>query len=400
VRRRDLALTLWLWMAASALICVAAWRFGAAADRIAALAAVALTPSVTGFILLPRFMRAWARFYFLGAWVLAAAMLTALGGGAASPMAAVFILAPAYALALGGGDSIAWSAAGAVGGYVVAATIGPGSRDGLSAAPECFAVAAVLMSAGLFLITRARRREKPPQQEDSARRVAEVAHELRTPLNHIVGFADMIETQALGPVAPRYVEYAGLIAASGRRLLEMIGRRLDHSRAEAGFYALELETFDIRTVAEEVVRLAQGSAALKQMSLEQKLPGRSLLVRADAGAVRQILTNLIGNAIKFTPDGGRVVLEARPEGGQLMLEVSDTGPGIPEAERERLLKPFERGGGAAAAAEGAGLGLALARALARQHGGELVLDAAPGGGALVRVRLPLTGPATPDQSVS
>jgi signal transduction histidine kinase len=383
-------------MAASALICVAAGAFGAPLSRIGAVAAVALTPAVTGFILIPRFGERWARFYFLGAWVLAAAMLCALSGGASSPIAAVFILAPAYALALGGGDSVAWAAAAAAAGYVAAAAIGPnGENAGLSAAPESFAAAALVVCAALYLVTRARPPAPSANGEDAARRMAEVAHELRTPLNHIVGFADMIESQALGPVAPRYVEYAGLIAASGRRLLEMIARRLDYSRAQAGFYALELETFDIRTVADEVVRLAQGSAALKEIALEQSLPERSVLVRADAAAVRQILTNLIGNAIKFTPAQGRVRLEVKAEAGQLALQVSDTGPGIAEADRERVLEPFERGA-AGLEAEGAGLGLALVRLLARLHGGDLKLAAAPEGGALVRVTLPLTGPATSD----
>jgi signal transduction histidine kinase len=376
-------------MAASGLICAAAWLFGAAGDRIAAVAAIALTPAVVGFILIPRFGERWARFYFIGAWALAAAMLAAASGGAASPMAAVFILAPAYALALGGGDSVAWAAAAAGGGYVAAAAIGAGAHGELGAAPEAFAAAAVIVGAGVLLASR--NRAAAPSPEDAAARLAEAAHELRTPLNHIVGFADMIERQALGPADPRYVEYAGLIAASGRNLLELIGRRLEYSRAAAGHYPLELETFDIRTVAEEVMRLAQGSAALKHISLEQTLPERAVLVRADAGAVRQILTNLIGNAVKFTPAGGRVRLEARAAGGELVLEVSDTGPGIPVSERERLLQPFERG---AVEGEGAGLGLALARALARLHGGELSLAEAPGGGALARVELPLTGPAT------
>ena len=115
-------------------------------------------------------------------------------------------------------------------------------------------------------------------------------------------------------------------------------------------------------------------------------PQPPLTVRADERAVTRILINTVGNALKFTPEGGRVMVTAEARDGLLVLETSDTGPGIPQAERQMLGAAYERGSGGARA-EGTGLGLALVRALARLHGGALSFHDAPGGGALVRVTL-------------
>jgi signal transduction histidine kinase len=163
------------------------------------------------------------------------------------------------------------------------------------------------------------------------------------------------------------------------------------SRLATGRFALDLGAVDAREIAADVVRLSHGSAAAKNITLEQDLPNAETFVRADSSAVRQMLTNLIGNAIKFTPEGGRVRLAMRSSAAKLHLEVSDTGPGVAAPDRRRVMRPFERGA-AARDVEGAGLGLALVRSLARLHGGDLRLAAAPGGGLLACVRLPLNGP--------
>jgi cell cycle sensor histidine kinase DivJ len=168
----------------------------------------------------------------------------------------------------------------------------------------------------------------------------------------------------------------------------MIGRRLDLARIAAGRRDLSLETFDAREIAADVARLSQGSAAAKNITLEQDIPEGEFVVCADRDAMRQILTNLLGNALKFTPEGGRVRLALRRLGAKLHLEVSDTGPGVAPSERTRLMRPFERGA-RARRIEGAGLGLALVRALARLHGGDLRLAEAQGGGLLAQVRLPV-----------
>jgi cell cycle sensor histidine kinase DivJ len=222
----------------------------------------------------------------------------------------------------------------------------------------------------------------------SAARIAEVSHELRTPLTHILGFADMMQSQIFGPLETKYLEYTGLIRQAGENLLGLIGGLLDLSKIEAGRYELDLETFDARAIAREVLRLSEGSAIPRDINLVDELPAEELSVRADPRALRQILTNLVGNAIKFTPDGGEVALGGRSEGDRLVLEVRDNGPGITEEDRARLGRPFERGVGSANV-QGTGLGLALVRGLTRLHGGDLSFHDAPGGGALVRVEMPV-----------
>src|SRR5262249_20152604 len=134
-----------------------------------------------------------------------------------------------------------------------------------------------------------------------------------------------------------------------------------------------------------------GSADPRNIALVEQTPPTPLNVRADPRALRQMLMNTVGNAIKFSPDGGRVTVTARSTNNALVLETVDTGPGIPEAERERLGKRYERGQ-AAEGIEGTGLGLALVRALADLHGGSLSFHDAPGGGALVRIELPVLAP--------
>lgn len=224
--------------------------------------------------------------------------------------------------------------------------------------------------------------------EAMSRRVAEISHELRTPLTHILGFSEMIQSEIFGPVGERNKEYAGMIRASGGHLLELVNDLLDLSKIEAGRYQLELEAFDARAIVDEVVRLSADSAARKHIAVLAHTPIAPLNVRADPRALRQILLNTVGNAIKFTPEHGRIDLRARAEAGALVLDTVDSGPGISEAERARLGHAYEQGE-AGAHAQGTGLGLALVRALAGLHGGGLSFHDAPEGGALVRVTLPV-----------
>lgn len=372
----------------------AAAAFGADPKRVLESAVVAFSAPVTGFILSARFGEAWARGYFVFAWIMAAAMLAASTGGASSPAAALFAAPMAYALSIGGARLIMGAILGGALGYAAAAWAGRAIDPApMGAAPELYAMSGLFLCGLLFLRLHYLARAAP--SEDASLHIAEAAHELRTPLNHIIGFADMIESQVFGPVGERYREYAGLIRTSGLRLVEQITRRLDLTRIASGRYPLEIETFDARAVAADVLALSEGSAAAKRITLTKDLPERRVMLRADPAVLRQMLTNLVGNAIKFTPEDGRVALAAREHAGALIVDVTDTGPGIPAADRDRLAQPFERGANGRNA-EGTGLGLALVRELAALHGGALRLGEAPGGGLLARLRLPLTGPATPD----
>lgn len=368
-----------------ALALLARWN-GAEIAALAGATALALTPGLTGFMLLPWLFRAkWADAGLIAVWLVMASGLVAGGGGAASPFVALIFVAPALSLALGRRWIPEAGAAGAIA-YAAGAAIAtmPGSGAALGPLPELMAVAALVFASILMAYGQAPGR----RGQDAGARVAEAAHELRTPLTHILGFSEMIERQIFGPVGERYVEYAGLIRKSGNHLLGLVTDLLDLSRIEAGRFDLQRERFDARSVIEDVVRLSADTAEKKQIALGMTTPDAPLTIDADDRALRRILLNTLGNALKFTPEGGRVIISARKEDDALVLDTIDNGPGISDAEKSRLGQAFERGA-SGANVEGTGLGLSLVRALAGLHGGALSFHDAPGGGALVRVTLPV-----------
>ncbi len=377
-----LALAFWFWLAAAAGLAVAAWLNGAEREAVAAAAALAIAPALAGFILLPRLGRGRADAGLLAVWLLAAVGLAAGTGGAASPVAVAFAIVPALALALGRSWAPEAGAAGVLGYALAAALAGLEEAPALGPYPELMSVAALAFAAALMALGQARRARAEGQA------IAEVSHELRTPLTHILGFSEMIERRIFGEISDRYVEYAGLIRKSGAHLLGLVNDLLDLSRIEAGRYDLEFELFDARAIVEEVVRLCADSAEKKHIALGMVTPEAPLTVRADQRALKRMLFNTLGNSIKFTPEGGRVMLIAAAADGALTLDTIDNGPGIAKAERGKLGQAYERGSGGAHA-EGTGLGLALVRALAGLHGGQLSFHDAPGGGALVRIALPI-----------
>jgi cell cycle sensor histidine kinase DivJ len=352
--------------------------------------ALAIAPALSTLILLPQLGRRGTALVVLATWMLAAIGLLAGSGGALSPLAVLFVLPPVLALALGR----RWTAeAGAASLLAYAAGAGlallmPAPVVLLGPFPEILGVITLATIAALLALIQARAPETPLPNDALAQRVAEVSHELRTPLTHILGFAELIETQIFGPIGERYVEYAGLIRRSGSQLLELVNDHLDVSRIEAGKYELDLEEFDARAIVDEVVRMSSDSAARKSIALSAWTPSEPLMVRADVRALRRMLINTVGNALKFTPEGGRVIVAAKAAGEMLVLETIDSGPGISAADRARLGQAYERSA-RDADIEGAGLGLSLVRAMSGLHGGALSFHDAPGGGALVRIELPV-----------
>ncbi len=348
---------------------------------MAAAAALAIAPALAGFILLPRLGRGRVDAGLLAVWLLAAVGLAAGTGGATSPISVAFAIVPALALALGRSWAPEAGAAAVLGYALAAALAGLEEAPALGPYPELMSVAALAFAAALMALG-------PRRARAEGQAIAEVSHELRTPLTHILGFSEMIERRIFGEISDRYVEYAGLIRKSGAHLLGLVNDLLDLSRIEAGRYDLEFELFDARATIEEVVRLCADSAEKKSIALGMVTPEAQLTVRADMRALKRMLFNTLGNSIKFTPEGGRVMLVAAAADGALTLDTIDNGPGIAKAERGKLGQAYERGQGGARA-EGTGLGLALVRALAGLHGGELSFHDAPGGGALVRITLPI-----------
>jgi len=346
---------------------------------------LAIAPALTGFMLTPRIGAKWADIGWLAIWLTSLTGLTAGTGGAASPLAAGLLIVPAMAVALGR----PWgpeAGAASVLGYALAAFLARFEGREAGAYAEIMTAVSIAFAAGVMAIGR--QVEQPAREQAVGQRIAEVSHELRTPLTHILGFSEMIERQIFGEIAARYVEYAGLIRKSGTHLLGLVNDLLDLSRIDAGRYELDRRQFDVRGVVEDVVRLSADSAERKQIALGMITPDAPLIVYADDRALKRMLINTIGNAIKFTPEGGKVMVRAESADGALLLDTIDNGPGIPEEERAVLGQAFERGSGGANA-EGTGLGLSLVRALAALHGGSLSFHDAPGGGALVRITLPV-----------
>jgi cell cycle sensor histidine kinase DivJ len=221
-----------------------------------------------------------------------------------------------------------------------------------------------------------------------SRFLAHMSHELRTPLNAIIGFSEVMMHEMFGLLGnPRYQEYAQLIHESGGHLLELINGVLDMSKIEAGKFDLNEITFDLEAVADQASRLVKLQAERKGVALKTSIAPGARTIFADQRAVKQILLNLLANAVKFTPRGGAVWIVAAREGGAIELAVADTGIGIAETDLHRLGQPFEQAGNAASQ-EGTGLGLALVKALAGLHDGEVRIQSARGEGTVVRVRLP------------
>jgi two-component system, cell cycle sensor histidine kinase PleC len=240
------------------------------------------------------------------------------------------------------------------------------------------------------------------QQADSARIAAEdasrsksaflanMSHELRTPLNAIIGFSELTRDAAFGPVNDRYREYAQDINAAGQHLLEVISDLLDMARMEAGKFQLQEMEFDLAELADEAHRLVLRDADKAGITLTNDIPRDLPMLIADRLRLKQILLNLLSNALKFTHQGGSIQQSATVAmDGALVISVSDTGIGMSAAEKEKALQPFEQiDNSMHRQADGVGLGLPLTKALIELHGGRLEIETMPGVGTIARIFLP------------
>lgn len=209
-----------------------------------------------------------------------------------------------------------------------------------------------------------------------SRFLATMSHELRTPLNAILGFSEVLESELFGAHAvPVYRDYAKDIRASGQHLLMLINEILDLSRVEAGRCDLKEESVSLVGVAHDCRHLLQLRAQKRDVEIVEIVEANLPRIWADERAVRQVVLNLLTNAIKFTPQGGRVTLKVGWTGvGGQYVSIKDTGPGIPEEEIAVVLSPFGRGALAQKNAdEGSGLGLPIVKGLVELHGGRFVL---------------------------
>ncbi len=235
------------------------------------------------------------------------------------------------------------------------------------------------------------RRDAELASHSKSRFLASMSHELRTPLNAILGFSEIIRDQSFGrSAAERYADYAADIHRSGSHLLQLIGDLLDTSKIEAGSYTLIEEIVDPVAVVEDAAAMLRERARNAGIRLRLHAgPGLPLL-RADERALRQVVINLLANALKFTARGGRAEVQcALDEQGWLAIAVGDTGAGIPEEMLPRLFQPFAQAHShLVRSKEGAGLGLAISRGLVELHGGSIGIESIEGEGTVVTLRLP------------
>ncbi|MFC5385335.1 ATP-binding protein [Aquamicrobium segne] len=227
-----------------------------------------------------------------------------------------------------------------------------------------------------------------------SRFLAAVSHELRTPLNAILGFSDMLLHEMFGPFKdPRQKEYVTLVRDSGQHLLEVVTSILDVSRIEAGAYRTNPEPFCFMEAAEMCRSMMQLQAENKDVKLEMRVTPDMGDVNGDRRAIQQILINLASNAIKFTPQGGQVMIGAQRVGSRLHFWVSDTGIGIAQDDLARIGQPFVQvQNDYTRSFEGAGLGLSLVKGLVKLHEGTFSIDSVPGEGTTVSISIPVDGP--------
>jgi len=220
-----------------------------------------------------------------------------------------------------------------------------------------------------------------------------MSHELRTPLNAVLGFSDLLADPRYGPLNEKQRRYIDHIHTGGKHLLSLISDILDLSKIEAGRMELALESITVDAAFSEVLSVMQPLADKKSHVLSTTSVEAGLAVRADATRFKQVLMNLLGNAIKFTPQGGRIELAAHLDGGSIRVEVRDNGPGIPPEEQKRIFEAFYRLRESGKKTEGTGLGLAITHRLVELHGGELSLKSQVGQGSCFYFSLPAVASA-------
>ncbi|HEY8263537.1 MAG TPA: ATP-binding protein [Methyloceanibacter sp.] len=260
------------------------------------------------------------------------------------------------------------------------------------------------LRAGVVAVTRDITERKAQEEElvrarddaESANRaktqfLANMSHELRTPLNAVIGFAEIIHGEMFGELGDaRYRDYAGHIHDSGQHLLQVVNEILDMSKIEAGKFKIVKEPFAVRPLIDVCCEVTRQAAEKKEITLIVDASPSLPELAADKRAVKQMLLNLVSNAIKFTDAGGWVRIEARLEGTSVALVVADNGIGIDEADLAKLGNPFIQANNSYDRQhDGAGLGLSVVKGLARLHGGDLSLKSKLGEGTVATLLLPL-----------
>lgn len=239
-------------------------------------------------------------------------------------------------------------------------------------------------------------RERNAALEDAERVkldfLANVSYQLRTPLNAIMGFGDILENEYFGKLSDKQHEYTKGIQEASERLLSLINNILDLSSIEAGYMSLEINKVDINRIIKDIEDLTAEWALKEKILLTTVLPNTATPIEADERRIKQILLNMMRNAITFTPEKGTIELIVKQDKKQTHITVKDSGSGITKEDQKRIFQPFERGQNSSTNRNGTGLGLTLVKNIAELHGGAVSLKSKENIGTAVTVTLPNNGP--------
>ena len=222
--------------------------------------------------------------------------------------------------------------------------------------------------------------------------LANMSHELRTPLNAILGFSEVLAARMFGELNEKQADYIKDITESGRHLLSLINDILDLSKIEAGRMELDVTTFYLPEAVANAVTFVRERAARRGIVLHQEVAESLAEISGDERKIKQVLLNLLSNALKFAPEGSRVDVSAGVVDGMAEISVTDTGVGIALEDQEAVFEEFRQVGSADKKAEGTGLGLALCRKFVELHGGRIWVKSQPGVGSTFTFTLPLVSP--------
>ncbi|PKH38003.1 histidine kinase [Nocardioides alpinus] len=246
-----------------------------------------------------------------------------------------------------------------------------------------------IVNARLFGELDTKRAELEIASRHKSEFLASMSHELRTPLNAVIGFSEVLLDRMFGELNPRQEEYLRDIWTSGRHLLELLNEILDLSKVEAGRMTLEPSLMSVRACLDYVLSLVRDRAAAHAIDLRLHVSEEVGIVWADELRFKQVVLNLVSNAVKFTPDGGKVEVAATRDDADVVIRVSDTGVGVLPADRERIFESFQQGHRDAPKEEGTGLGLTLSRRIVALFGGTLWLEPESDVGSVFAFRVPL-----------
>jgi CheY-like chemotaxis protein/anti-sigma regulatory factor (Ser/Thr protein kinase) len=215
-----------------------------------------------------------------------------------------------------------------------------------------------------------------------------MSHELRTPLNAVIGFSEVLLDRMFGEINERQDEYLHDIRNSGKHLLALINEILDLSKVEAGQMVLEPTTFSVGSAVDGTLAMVRDRATKHAIAMTVQVADDVELIHSDERRFKQVVLNLVTNAVKFTPDGGSVSVRAYREGTELFVTVADTGIGVPPEDRERIFESFQQGRRGAPKEEGTGLGLTHSRRMVELLGGRMWLESTVGVGSTFGFAIP------------